>query len=167
MNVTEPVNLLVNQARQAAQEKRYDVAADLLEKVLAQAPDHLMAVDLLGFVYFFQGKFSDAEQCCRRALEVKPNHPYALKGLGLCLARQGQVHEGIIFLERAITMSPTWLDPYWDLGVVLFDSGQFEKALEVLVRGQAALPDRKEELEAFAARIRSAIEKRGPQEPGG
>ncbi len=146
---------LLRQATVAAQSRRLDAACELLEQVLAQDPANLRALDLFGFVRFFQGRFTEAEQYCRRALELAPDHAYAHKGLGLCLARQGRVDEGEQELQRAITLKPGWFDPYWDLAVVLREAGRPDDALAVLARAQVAVPRQRARLLGFSRRIRA------------
>ncbi len=131
---------LLNQATAAAREKRFEQARRLIHKVLETQPDNLRALDLGGFVYFFEERYAQAEQFCRRALQLAPDHAYAHKGLGLCLARQDRLDEGIEELERAISLKPAWADPYWDMAVVLSENGRTDEALAVLERAQLAVP---------------------------
>jgi Flp pilus assembly protein TadD len=153
MNPLESIPALLRKANQAAQRQCFEESAALLERVLAQDSQNMMALDLFGFVRFFQNRFAEAEQYCRRALTLAPNHAYALKGLGLCLARQGRIDEGVTSLERAITLEPAWFDPYWDLSIVLMQAGRFEQALEVLAKVRAVLPDRATELESLVMQL--------------
>lgn len=154
MTDPSPLGDLVKRASKAAQEKNLDEAASLLDQVLAEDPDHLHALDLFGFVRYFQGRYAEAEQYCRRALAIDANHAYAHKGLGLCIAKQGKVDEGIASLERAIVLSPQWGDPYWDLAVVLTETRRFQEALDVLAQGTAMVPKRAPAFRRFQAQIR-------------
>lgn len=148
---------LAKRASEAARARRLDEAATLLEQILEADPEHLNALDLFGFVRFFQGRYAEAESYCRRALARSPDHAYAHKGLGLCVAKQGRVEEGIASLERAITLKPTWGDPYWDLGVVLQDAGRLEEALEVLERGEAFAKRSGHDFIKFQTQVRRRI----------
>ena len=154
MSDAEALSELVKQATKAAQERRLDEAAELIESILEQDPDHLRALDLFGFVRFFQGRFAEAETYCHRALELEPDHAYAHKGLGLCLAKQGRLEEGKASLEQAIALKPTWPDPYWDLAVVLTEAERYDDALKVLARGQVSAPARRGGFQQFSAQIR-------------
>ncbi len=150
-------------AQTAATERRLDDADLLLEELLAEAPDSLPALDLLGFVRFFQGRYAEAEAACRRCLELDPGRPYALKGLGLCLARQGQLAAGRAALEEAMVRKPGWFDPYWDLAVVLRDAGLPADALTVLARGRAAVPSRAADFDRFERGLRRALATESPR----
>ena len=81
---------LLDRASQAARDKNLDRAIALLDQALEIDPNHVRALDLLGFVRYFEGRYEESEACCRRALELLPDHPYALNGLGNSLARQGR-----------------------------------------------------------------------------
>jgi superkiller protein 3 len=159
MTASESLATLVKRASEAARDRRFDEAAALLDEALAQDPNHLQALDLFGFVRYFQGRFAEAEQHCRTALSLDPDRAYAHKGLGLCVARQGKVDEGIVSLRRAISLKPGWADPYWDLGVVLTDAGRFEEALDVLAQGAAMVSKRAPDFRKFQAQVRRRMQR--------
>jgi len=152
--MTDPaIENLVERAVELAQRQCLDDAAALLDEVLAAQPEHLRALDVLGFVRYFQQRYADGEALCRRALAVKPDHPYAHKGLGLHLAKLGRLDDGVAMLERAIELAPNWSDPYWDLAVTLVEAGQHATARAVLDRGKAAIPAERPRFAAFQRQI--------------
>jgi protein O-GlcNAc transferase len=53
-----------------------------------------------------QGKFDEAEQCCRAALDLLPNNVEFLVKLGGILLYQDKAEESLIFLERALVFEP-------------------------------------------------------------
>ena len=119
----EALALLVRKANRLAAEQKLDEAAELLDQVLDRDPGNIGALDVLGFVRYFQGDAEAALECCRRSLAIEPAGAYALKGMGICLAEIGEVDEGIAALETAIALRPDWADPHHDLGVVLLKAG--------------------------------------------
>lgn len=127
-------------AHQAATHGDFQLAEQLLCLVLSDDAGCLQALDLMGFVQYFQGRPADAESSCRRALAIDPARAYSNKGLGLCLAKQGRLDDGLPYLLEAIRLAPDWFDPRWDLAVVLFDAGRFEHALEAIAAAEAAIP---------------------------
>ena len=149
---------LLAKARQAVEGRRFEEAHRLLLRVLAQDPDQLAALDLLGFVCFSLRDYAAAESYNRRALVQKPDHAFAHNGLGLSLARQGRLDEGRAAIERAIALAPRWYDPYHDLAVVLAEAGQHDDACATLERGQAAIP----EAAADFTKVATAIKARAP-----
>jgi radical SAM protein with 4Fe4S-binding SPASM domain len=140
-------------ALEAVNQCRFEEAHRLLLSALAQAPDHLPVIDLLGFVCFSLHDFEASAGYNRRALALKPDHAFAYNGLGLCLARQGKLAEGCASIERAIALAPHWYDPYHDLAVVLAEAGRRDEACAALARGAAAIPESAAELAKVAAAI--------------
>jgi radical SAM protein with 4Fe4S-binding SPASM domain len=153
-NVPEPAIVV---AGRLAMSGELEQAEALLCEVLTADPKSVPALDQLGFVLYGRGRFAEAEQACRRSLELGSDNPYANKGLGLCVAKQGRVHEGIASVEKAIALAPKWFDPYWDLGVMLIDAGRFDDALQVIASGEAAVPSRSAE---WARLRRTAVVRR-------
>ncbi len=152
--MNEPDTL--SQAREAAQAKDFARAESLLREQLSGNPDQVVALDLLGYVLYFQDRAAEAEAVCRRTLELLPDHPYALKGLGLCLAKRGELDAARQSMERAMELDPKWFDPYWDLSVVLVDAGRIADAIAVLRRARAALPERQTEWDRMERHARTA-----------
>jgi Flp pilus assembly protein TadD len=151
--MTEAAKL--GEAQTAAQARDFGRAEALLREHLSGDPDHVGALDLLGYVLYFQDRASESEAVCRRTLELLPDHPYALKGLGLCLAKQGDLAGAQQSMERAMELEPSWFDPYWDLSVVLVDAGRITDAFAVLARARAALPDRQTEWDRMERHARA------------
>ena len=144
---------LLAKARTSVSEHRFEEAHRLLLGALAQAPEDLAVIDLLGFVCFSLRDYEAAESYNRRALALNPEHAFAHNGLGLSLARQGKLAEGSAAIERAIALSPGWYEPYHDLAVVLAEAGKRDEACALLARGAAAVP----ESSADFARVEAAI----------
>ncbi|MGC4066583.1 MAG: tetratricopeptide repeat protein [Polyangiaceae bacterium] len=140
---------LLGEAQEAAVARDYARAERLLGLVLAAQPCEIRALDLLGFVLFFQGRYAEAERACRRVLDLDSRHAYAHKGLGLCLARQGRVEEGVACLEEAIRIEPRWFDPRWDLAVVFKEAARILDALRVLREAESELPEHRGRYSAF------------------
>jgi tetratricopeptide (TPR) repeat protein len=148
-----PAAAEVQRAYELANRRRFAEAEALLRERLAAEPDDKGALDLLGFVLYFQGGYADAEACCRRALEIVPDDAYATKGLGLCVAKQGRTREGLAFLERAAALRPDWFDAYWDWAVVHLEAGDRQGARDVVARARLAIPGREADWESLLGAI--------------
>jgi tetratricopeptide (TPR) repeat protein len=146
-------NLLV-EARQAAEAKALDRAAEKLKAVLRLDPNNLRAIDLMGYVRFFQKRYNDSEAFCRKALAIQPDHAFAHAGLGMSLAKQGQLEAGVAALHRAMEIQPNWPEPYWDLAVALKDAGKPKEALDTLEQGTVNCPSSRGRFERLASHIR-------------
>lgn len=140
-------------ARRAATNGDFSLAEQLLGLVLKEDPRSLVALDLLGFVLYFQDRPAEAEQACRRAITLDPARAYSNKGLGLCLAKQGRVEQGLPFIREAIRLEPQWFDPRWDLAIVLMEAARYVEALEVLDEAMTALPDSAQRLNTLRSEV--------------
>lgn len=123
--------------RAAMQRGDHPSAIAAFEQALARAPDDVWLLDALGFLYFCQGRFEDARDCCLRSIALSPDNNYAHKGLGLCLARLGDPDAGIAALRRSIELDPGYADAHHDLGVVLSEVGRNEEAEQCFARARA------------------------------
>jgi len=153
--VEEPADApaLFAQAREAADEHRFEEAQRLLLRAHELCPEDLRVIDLAGFVCFNLRDYKAAEDYNRRALALVPDHAFAHNGLGLSLARQGKLDEGCAAIERAIALAPRWYDPYHDMAVVLAEAGRHDGARAVLDRGAAAMPEAKPQFEDIKRRL--------------
>jgi tetratricopeptide (TPR) repeat protein len=137
-----PPSPALKRAFELANQRSFPEAEAILRERLAEEPDDEAALDLLGFVLYFQGGYAEAEACCRRAILLTVDNAYATKGLGLCVAKQGRTEEAIALLERAVALCPAWFDAYWDWAVVHLEAGDRQGARDVVARARIALPAR-------------------------
>lgn len=75
------------------------------EKVLKVAPNNVMALNNLGWLYFEQGDDA-ALKLLKKAAELSPESAAVLDSYGWVLAKSGQVDEGLVYLEKANLLSP-------------------------------------------------------------
>ena len=146
MSDSSQIGHLTAQARSAANRGDNGEAVRLLERALELVPDLperlVPALDLLGFVLFFQGDVHRALEMCERSIALSPRNAYAHQAMGMCLERLGKVDEGIACLRRSVQLEPTRSDAYWDLAIVLSRAGRREEALKTvaLARERLAQP---------------------------
>lgn len=151
----DTIDTLLKSAKKAAKQRDFVEAESILVECLARVPGHLDALDLMGFVLFFQKKYADCESYCRRALEIEPEHVYALNGLGMALSRQGEIEAGVAAMEQAMALKPTWPEPYWDMSIILIEAGEKSRAIEVLNKGIKRIPSSKVRFESLLLRIKN------------
>ena len=148
------IDQLLREASRAARAKALEKAADLASKALALDENNLKALDLMGYIRFFQQQYRESESCCRRALQIAPDHAYALSGLGMSLARQERLEEGLEMMTRAMEVKPDWPEPYWDMAVVLLASGDEKRAVQILERGKINAPSASTRFQGLLSKIR-------------
>jgi tetratricopeptide (TPR) repeat protein len=69
---------------------RLDEATDMIKRAVAEDPANGAYLDSLGWVYFKQGKYSDAEEFLRKAVSREGHDPTILSHLGDCYAKTGK-----------------------------------------------------------------------------
>jgi len=149
----EPIAALLSAASKAASSRQLDAAEPLLLQALGREPNNLNALDLLGYVYFFQGRYAECARLCEKALTIQPGHPYALSGLGMALAKQGDVALGIEKLEAAMTAAPEQPEPYWDAAVLLIEAQEPMRAASILKKGIEFSPRNASRFSALLSKI--------------
>jgi tetratricopeptide (TPR) repeat protein len=77
-------------------------AEALIQQALADEPDNGAYLDSLGWVYFRQGRFTDAFDLLVKAANALPDDPTILEHLGLTLRELGKNEEALRVLRRAI-----------------------------------------------------------------
>ncbi|HIW61743.1 MAG TPA: tetratricopeptide repeat protein [Candidatus Stackebrandtia excrementipullorum] len=88
----------------------YITAAQWLEPVVDEAPDHLAARLLLARSYYHSARLNRAEQTLRRILEQNPSEPYAHLMLGRTLQRLNRADEASGHMRMAAAMTGGSLD---------------------------------------------------------
>ena len=146
-------------ARKLAEGGKLADAEKVLAELLKEAPDHMGALDLMGYVLFFQKRFAEAETWCAKSLDRYPDNAYAMNGYGLCLARQGRVEEGLGSIRRAMAARPAWFDPYWDYLVTCVEHGRKDLAAPILSEALRRFPQAQSRLSLLAERFGFPMEK--------
>jgi uncharacterized protein HemY len=80
---------------------RLDEASQLIKKALEIQPDNPAFLDSMGWVYFRQGKYTEAQGLLERALEHMAD-PTVHDHLGDVYARQGRTKEAIVEWQASL-----------------------------------------------------------------
>lgn len=135
--------------------QRFADAAAKYKEIIKNAPDFVRAWDGLGLSSEALGKFEDAEQYYRQAVEQNRRQskrsPWPPFNYGSMLVGLGQLEEAEPFLKEAVTNDPGFARAHFKYGVLHEQRGDFEKALSELQRA-AALDSN--EAQSFPALIR-------------
>jgi len=90
--------------------KDYITAAQWLDQVVTEAPDHLAARMLLARSYYHSAQLGKAETQLRTVLEQNPAEAYAHLMLGRTLQRQSRAEEATAHMRLAAAMTGGSLD---------------------------------------------------------
>jgi tetratricopeptide (TPR) repeat protein len=108
---------------------RLDRAEPLYRGVLAQQPDHVEALHLLGTLALQTGRFEMAADMIRQAVQLRPDSAEAHYNLSLALKNIGQYEEAIVASQRAIRLRPDLTDAYLNLGNALISARRLDEAI--------------------------------------
>jgi Tfp pilus assembly protein PilF len=101
------------------------------------------AYTFLGWVYSFRGRYEEAIEECRKAIQVDPDFGNPYNDIGAYLIEKGRLDEAIPWLEKATLAKryDSYCFPHYNLGRVWEAKGDWEKALEGYRRALQCNPD--------------------------
>ena len=107
--------------------RRYDEALDLLERRRRERPDDFGVLADIGRCLSGLGRYEEAAETLRRALEGLDNAPTRYE-LGLALDGAGRRSEAVVEYRRALDRDPNHLSALNNLGVALASQGRLDEA---------------------------------------
>ena len=124
----------------ALNENRLDVAERILKPHLKEDPFDVRAIRMLAELAARIGRWRDAENLLRRAVELAPGWTAAKANLALVLGRMGRPAEALDLLDDVFEAEPEDLG-HWNLkAATLGRLGDFEQAIELYKGVLAASP---------------------------
>jgi tetratricopeptide (TPR) repeat protein len=111
------------------------------QQVLAQNPQHIGALHLLGAIAHQSGRNDIAVDLLRRAIRLNPDIPEVHNELGIALKNKGEIDGAIAAYRKAIALRANFVDAFINLGNALKDKGQLDEAISVYRRAIALRPD--------------------------
>ncbi len=117
-------------------------AADAYERSLRLVPS-AEAHTFLGWTYSFLGRYDDAIEECRRAIEIDPSFGNPYNDIGAYLVEQNRLDEAIPWLEKAVAASRycCYFYAHTNLARVYLLQGKREKARKSLLAALRVNPD--------------------------
>jgi protein O-GlcNAc transferase len=128
-------------AVQHHQAGRLREAETLYRQVLAQQPQHVGAMHLLGVIAHQAGRNDIAVDLIRRAILICPNFPEAHINLGNALKDLGQLDEALAAFRQAIALDPKSPQAHFNRGNALGDKGQLQEAIAAFRQAIALDPN--------------------------
>jgi tetratricopeptide (TPR) repeat protein len=124
----------------------WERAFECFREVSQADPRSLAVLNALGITLYRMGRYAEAAEQFKKAINIKESHPDAHAHLGGLLRSQGLLTESEQHLRRALKLQPTLIEAQISLGATLFMLGktaearaQLEKALRVSPRNLEAL----------------------------
>jgi tetratricopeptide (TPR) repeat protein len=135
---------LFTKADGALNNKNFDVAADLLKKILTNDPKDFQVWAQLGNVHLLQNKYSEAENEYLRAIDLHAGYFFALLNLGRTEIGLQRFDVAADVLDRAVKLRPKSADANYLLGECYLQLkkgslavGFFNEALKLDPKGMA------------------------------
>ncbi|MGD0542710.1 MAG: tetratricopeptide repeat-containing glycosyltransferase family protein [Tepidisphaeraceae bacterium] len=109
-------------------------------QVLAEQPDQVDALQLLGSLSADLGRLDVAMELLRKAIQINPNVAQYHANLGAIYARNKRFDEAAAALHRAIELDPGMAAAHYNLGGVFLAQFEFARAIAVFQRAIALNP---------------------------
>jgi tetratricopeptide (TPR) repeat protein len=123
---------LFEKGQKAVDEKKYDTAVELFDRLVAADAKDFQAWTELGTVQLMRNNVEEAEKAYRRAIQERPTFTLALLNLGRLLSAEKKFEEAITPLTEAVTASPTSAEANFLLGEAYLQIKKGSKAVPYL-----------------------------------
>jgi TonB family protein len=101
-----PINRAQSLAYRAIEQREYDAARQLLERVTQGRPNDRSAWNNLGRAFSGMGKLDEAQKAYERQIAINPSDQYAFNNLALVFERQGKWTQAIEALQKQLQVHP-------------------------------------------------------------
>src|SRR5579859_479702 len=122
----ERIAALLARAHKALAERDYAHAVDLFEEFVSLVPGHADALNALGVALFNLGRYQEAEQRYREAIDINPEYANALMNLAAVLQANPEAAEPVV--RRVLKINPKYPEARATLGNMLLSSGREHEA---------------------------------------
>ncbi len=120
-------------------------AIALLEGASRKFPTDLRIAIAQGYAYEDAGKWTDASQCYRKALELDPESAVAMAALGRVLQHTGDAAQSLQILRTAVSRHPQNAAVFYELGnLLLLNDPKSPEGVALMERVAALSPGRAE-----------------------
>jgi tetratricopeptide (TPR) repeat protein len=109
-----------------------NAASKPIEQAIKLKPDYAIAYDLLGQVYLRQGRFEDAAEQYKKALNYETkesNKARKYSGIGTAYFQMGRYSEALNYLNQAVKLNPNDSSVYAILSLIYQRQGNFDEAI--------------------------------------
>ena len=131
----------IAEARRYLEHKQMDKAEDVLKTVLVFVPDNTAALSMLGGIYYYSGRYSEAEFIFKKESVILPESALIYNSLASAQARQKKYSVAIKSGRKALSLEPDLPQIHLNLAGMYSISGNKKKAMEHFLKAYAALGD--------------------------
>jgi predicted O-linked N-acetylglucosamine transferase (SPINDLY family) len=116
-------------------------AEQLYREVLAQNPEHALAMHNLGVIAHQTGRNELAVELIARAVAIKPNYAEAHCNLGDALRVLGRFDDAVAACRQAIALRPNFAEAHFNLANALHGKGELDEAIAAFRSALAINPN--------------------------
>lgn len=129
-------------AYQHQMQGRIEEAVALYKKSIELYPT-AEAHTFLGWAYSFKGRYDDAIDECKRAIEIDPDFGNPYNDIGAYLIEKGQLDEAVEWLEKAVQAKryESYCFPHYNLGRIWEKKGNWWRAYEAYHNSLTSNPE--------------------------
>jgi len=121
-------------------------AKGIYRKILRDAPNHPIALHLMGVIAYQNRENDVALDFIKKALIIKPDYAEAHNNLGVIFKELKEIDEAITCYKIALTINNDYAEAHYNLGVVLKEIGKLDEAITSYKRALEHKPDYAEAL---------------------
>lgn len=103
---SDTVDLLMARTAKLMEEKKFDIALDILDSVIELEPEYPEVWSRRAAVLFAQKRFDQSLESLRHALALDPSHYKAIEGLGLLMQELGDKESALEAFRRVLKVHP-------------------------------------------------------------
>eukprot|EP01037_Dinobryon_pediforme_P016485 gene16485-16664_t len=116
-------------------------AISTYEQVLALAPEHFDALQLLGVVAARKKNYVQALDFLSRAIAINPTHPQSYNNLGNALQDLNRLDEALVNYDQAISLKPDFAEAHNNRGNTLAHLKRWDEAIASFISATTCKPD--------------------------
>ena len=116
-------------------------AKGIYRKILRDAPNHPIALHLMGVIAYQNRENDVALDFIKKALIIKPDYAEAHNNLGVIFKELKEIDKAITCYKRALTINNDYAEAHYNLGVVLKEIGKLDEAITSYKRALEHKPD--------------------------
>ena len=116
-------------------------AIETYKQVLAIAPDHFDALQLLGVVAARKKNYAEALDLLSRAIAINPSHPQSYNNLGNALQDLNRLDEALSNYDQAIGLKPDFAEAHNNRGNTLAQLKRWDEAIASFISATTCKPD--------------------------
>jgi tetratricopeptide (TPR) repeat protein len=124
------VLLMILSSLTQARNRDYQSLEAIWRDTVVKRPGNVRARHNYATTLLAQGRFREAEEHLRLALQLQPRHADVQGALGSALCAQGRLDEGIAYLQSALALAPRFRAAEQSLGEAYASRGQMDLAVE-------------------------------------